>query len=262
VDQEKVRHAWAACSTYAEAMNVLMQTFAAREGKPRWGEKTPAHIHRLREILSAFPKARIIHIVRDPRAVVVSAIEAFHCNRFTDKEVYCLVRYWMRCVKAPDKRHELNESNYLLVKYEDLVSRPEKTLKRVCKFLELEFVPDMIAFYHKARQYLPTDSEGEIVPHHRLAQGPFDSSRKERWQDVLSPRHRVLVEMVAGEAMRALGYVPVTKQGHHFLTGRLLWLRVCWLVSEAKRLSKKFGRKLFWGLAIYVLGVEACRAAT
>jgi hypothetical protein len=42
------------------------------EGASIWGEKTPRHIFRIDDILAAFPEARILCTVRDPRAVVAS----------------------------------------------------------------------------------------------------------------------------------------------------------------------------------------------
>lgn len=45
---------------------------ARRAGKARWGEKTPRHVFRIDEILSRFSDAKVMYMLRDPRAVVAS----------------------------------------------------------------------------------------------------------------------------------------------------------------------------------------------
>ncbi|MDP6839545.1 MAG: sulfotransferase, partial [Planctomycetota bacterium] len=41
-------------------------------GSSGWGEKTPRHVYRIAEMVEAFPDARFVCVVRDPRAVVAS----------------------------------------------------------------------------------------------------------------------------------------------------------------------------------------------
>jgi hypothetical protein len=50
----------------------LMRYCAQRAGKSRWGDKTPLHVYELDALFAAFPNARVVHIVRDPVAVVRS----------------------------------------------------------------------------------------------------------------------------------------------------------------------------------------------
>jgi len=45
---------------------------ARANGRGRWGEKTPRHAFRIDELLAAFPSARVVCLIRDPRAVVAS----------------------------------------------------------------------------------------------------------------------------------------------------------------------------------------------
>ena len=45
---------------------------ALAKGASRWGEKTPRHIFRWRDMLTAFPGAQIVCMVREPCAIVAS----------------------------------------------------------------------------------------------------------------------------------------------------------------------------------------------
>jgi len=58
---------------------------ARRNDKRRWGEKTPRHVFRIGEILDAFPSAKIICLVRDPRAVAASYRDWHLSKRGEDK---------------------------------------------------------------------------------------------------------------------------------------------------------------------------------
>src|SRR6516162_426651 len=50
----------------------LFAAFAAKSGKRRWAEKTPAHIHWIDLIHEVFPGAQFIHMIRNGYDVVKS----------------------------------------------------------------------------------------------------------------------------------------------------------------------------------------------
>src|SRR5690606_22924870 len=54
------------------AIRALYGLYAERHGKPRWGDKTPAYVRRMRLIAAALPEARFVHLVRDGRDVLLS----------------------------------------------------------------------------------------------------------------------------------------------------------------------------------------------
>ena len=119
---------WQHCSR-ADAFLALMEADAARHGKLRCGDKTPAHALVLDELLAAFPLARVVHIVRDPRAVVASlARMPWAPPSHVANALGCLAstRAVLACEAAAGER-------MLTIRYEDLIADPEATLRAVCE---------------------------------------------------------------------------------------------------------------------------------
>ena len=50
-----------------QAIGAVYETYAARHGKSRWGDKTPMYMQRLPLLERLFPDARYVHLIRDGR---------------------------------------------------------------------------------------------------------------------------------------------------------------------------------------------------
>ena len=184
-----------------------------------WGEKTPRHVFRLAEILDRFPSARIICMVRDPRAVVASYANWSHrrdmpSERADDFEEAILAErrrthnsyhpiiaalLWRAAANAAaDAQRRFGTDRIRLQRYEDVIEAPENTVREICTWIELEFQPNMLN-----------------VPMHNSSFNDFDAAaglRRDalaRWRQTLSPGEIGVVELVAGGAMRNAGYKPV-----------------------------------------------------
>jgi hypothetical protein len=115
--------------TLAERMKQHVQQVT---GRPVWAEKTPWNIRVIGRFLGTFPEARVIHIVRDVRDVVLSFRRKKRC-----RDVLPGAAVWLASVAAiqPHRRR----GNVLEIRYEDLCTEPEATLRQVCGFLEVGF---------------------------------------------------------------------------------------------------------------------------
>jgi hypothetical protein len=103
-------------------------------GKPIWAEKTPWNIRVIGRFLDQFPEARVIHLVRDPRDVILSLVRKRRSRNWLR-----WASLWMASVAAiqPYRTH----ANVLEIRYEELCTEPEPTLQRVCAFLDVEYDP-------------------------------------------------------------------------------------------------------------------------
>ena len=115
-------------SSRAASFIALMRADADRHGKRRVGDKTPAHALVLAEMLSMFPQARVVHIVRDPRAVVASlARMPWGAPSHLANALGCLMS--VRAVLACDATAA---GRLMHVRYEDMIATPEATLRAIC----------------------------------------------------------------------------------------------------------------------------------
>jgi hypothetical protein len=200
--------------TPAAAVRALFRLYAARQGKPRWGDKTPPYRAYMEEIARAVPEARFIHIIRDGRDVALSYQGLWFGP---GDDIAAQARFWCdEIARARDQAQRV--AFYLEVKYEDLVTHPEGELDRICRFLDLPFDPAMLDYPGRAQSRLAEyvqpfgpQGAGGIAPERFLAihdrtQTPPDAARIGRWRTEMAPADRHNYEEIAGPWLRQLGY--------------------------------------------------------
>lgn len=135
---------------------------------------------------------RVIHLQRDGRGVVHSYARKY--GGFVRG-----YRHWARSQqRAARIRSTVASSCWLSLRYEDLSSAPERQLRRVCEFLDLEFEPAMLAFRRTAWEGV----SGNRMAHQANAEIVLD----ERWRRELSWGRRALFEVLGGRRNARCGY--------------------------------------------------------
>lgn len=121
-------------------INSFYLFYAEKHGidKVRWGDKTPFNVFSLKKIISVFPNAYFIHIIRNPFDSVHSYVKA---GIYEDFESAAL--RWVRSV-ALSKEFGLKNNQYIELFYEDLVTQTEREINRLCDFLKIPFEPSML----------------------------------------------------------------------------------------------------------------------
>lgn len=201
------RRVLAAPADLAELLVQLGRVWAEREGKPRWGEKTPVHLDHVEVLGRMFPGATFCVLVRDPRDVSASLVDAPFAAS-TDPVSFAVA--WRRAQERLDaltegqaERHLADDgidAHVLRVRYEDLVDDPEHQLRRICAAAGLAWDPAMVAFHEAAAGYAPEQPWMSGV--HR----PVNRSSVQRWRTDLAEGQVRAIEAVAAAAMGRLGY--------------------------------------------------------
>lgn len=128
-------------------LTIYDRNFAGSE-KNRWCCKSTFVIHHIEEVLRLRPQSKFVFMVRDVRDVVVSAQRSV----FNHFHPYFIARLWQREQRTGlEALKKLGATTLHLLKYEDLLSQPEKTLKSLCAFLEEPFELEMLS-YHNSKE--------------------------------------------------------------------------------------------------------------
>ena len=212
--------------TLGSAFGIVFRDYAQLFGKPRWGDKRPAYYAFMDELDHLFPDAQFIHLIRDPRACVESLKRQ---EWYPDEAAPCLAA-WVHAVRSASRSgRKLGPHRYLEVRYEELVSEPEKVSRQICDFLDEPFDEQM------CRPELIAD---KVNPAHYQQRGQIqqgvNTATVEAWATRLPPEEIALVDRVARRWMRRYGYAPSPAAGK---ADRAEVLR-------AIRLHRGYGRRL------------------
>jgi hypothetical protein len=159
--------------------------------KPRIAEKTPHNVTEFGTLARWFPRAKFVHVVRDGRAVAASLLKQDWIDMTAPEQGkvwYCrdatgAARYWRHILEtAETERAAIPAGHYHVLRYEDLVSAPEATLRALFAFLGEPWEPAV------------------------LAANPVCDAAVERWRSELTPQQLAEFDAVAGERLRAMGY--------------------------------------------------------
>lgn len=178
---------------------VLYALACGREGNVIVGDKTPEYVIHVKSLSRLFPRAKFVHIVRDPRDVVLSLLRA----GFRGFDLFRVAAYWRWYVGRGLKDGQaLGAKKVLLVRYESLILKTEETLRELCEFLGIEFHPGMLEYYRTADVHIPSGRRNLHTKLTRLPQ-PGDV---ERWRHEMTPDQQRCVEEIVGPLAVRLGY--------------------------------------------------------
>jgi hypothetical protein len=143
----------------------------------RWGDKTPAYLTRVDQLLTCFPDAQVVAIVRDPRDVYLSLAT----RDWVGETTWDIGRYLAQYGRFVARwRAAFDDAHFRVVRYEDLVLRTEPTLRSLCEYLGLPFAAEMEAFFEGAEQNVQ-QWELDIGAHTKLLRRPAPSDVA-RWR--------------------------------------------------------------------------------
>jgi len=173
----------------------------AASGKERWGCKSTFMIDHADTVLSHYPRARFLHLVRDPRDVAASSKESV----FNPFHPLLTARLWLAQQRTGAAlAGRLGSETLLAVRYEDLLESPERTLERICAFLGEPFSPRMLRFFEtdEARR------SASLSASWRNTATPIIRDNAGRFARSLSEDEIRTVERICGPLMRRYGYAP------------------------------------------------------
>jgi hypothetical protein len=184
--------------SYARLFALLEQHNAERAGKPRWGDKSLNQERYVDQIFAAYPDARMIQMVRDPRDRYASALTRWKVIR---GQVGSGLARWLWSIEQGKRNQRRYPDRYRMVCYEALAANPEETLRAVCAFIGEEYTPAMLSMEGApAHRNKGNSSYGKREP------GKISTSSIGRFRKVLSRRDITFIQSYAGRQMAEFGY--------------------------------------------------------
>jgi len=172
-------------------------------------DQTPKNMYYLHEILSYFPNAKVINMVRDQRDVLLSQKNKWK-RRFLGASAIPLseairsyinyhpilsAKIWNSSLEYTAK--VTNNSRVRVVRFEDLLVEPIRIVKEVCQFLEIDFIQEMLKI-----PVIGSSTQQDVKN-----QFLIDSSKKEKWKNGgLNSAEIYLSQLVTNSMMKNFNY--------------------------------------------------------
>ncbi|MFO1468556.1 MAG: sulfotransferase [Steroidobacteraceae bacterium] len=195
----------------AELFAAAVNDLARAAGKSIPCEQTPRYVFYAGALLDLYPGAQVVHLVRDPRAVMASqkkrwqrrslARAGVNVPRWQSLRVwvnyhpFTVARLWSRATRAALALAK--HPRVTILKFEDLVREPEPTVRRLCSRLGLSFDERML-------------DVGQINSSHQSsaagARKGLHADTIDRWREILTSTEIAVTQRYCADLMNRYGY--------------------------------------------------------
>lgn len=193
--------------------------YLKKEKKDFFLDKTTRYIYIYKQINELFPKAKKILLLRNPIAVLASIFSTW------DQDNIALLKnnrydFFIMIEKLIDIQ-ELCDSNYIVVKYEDLLYDPEAEISNICSHIGVQYEKQMLQ-YVKSNKVIPF-TDPNIYKHSKIERNNSYENIKnisslQEWQYLYD-----YLEWIGQKRMKRLGYdYDITKKLLHDVKKRLV----------------------------------------
>ncbi|MDX6743374.1 sulfotransferase [Actinocorallia sp. A-T 12471] len=227
----------AAPPTIGSLIAAAFAASAAKQGKPRWGDKRPHYILNMNAVYGLFPNAQFVNIIRDPRG----AISSMKRIGWSWGGLPSATEMWTRSVESADTwRRRLGPDQFMNIYYEDLVTNPEVVVAQLISFLGLDPAGTDAMLHHHEAKDIPTGT-----PFTEVAK-PVNTDAMRTWEKELTAEDLAFVDHVAGSLISKHGYefaAPAGAQPDKEKLRKLRKIRSRRLGESRKRQAVELKRK-------------------
>ncbi|MFB2917515.1 MULTISPECIES: sulfotransferase family protein [Aerosakkonema] len=155
----------------------------------------------------------LILMQRDGRASINSYIK-----RYPERDIKELIEKWVAKIRRSNALFDRFENKKMKVRYEELATNPDLVVGNICKFLEIDYQPDMLNFYQHEHHPLG-GNDGTLL---LVAKGQAEKGKEafvnssnwkidyyrnhnlgikldDRWKQELDPAIQSLFQEIAGQ---------------------------------------------------------------
>ena len=192
-----------------EVYERFLQTITNENGRSITCEQTPKNIFYIQELLSHFQNAKIIHMVRDSRDVLLSQKNKWKrgflgaskiplretIRSYMNYHPITSAKFWNSAVLHGNKMEE--NPRVIKIKFEELLQNPQEKIMELCDFIEIPFDKKMLEVPNIGSS-TALDKEDELE---------IDSTKIEKWKKGgLTTAEIYLSQIFTKDRMQANGY--------------------------------------------------------
>jgi hypothetical protein len=193
-----------------ELFSLFPEHYMREKKKIRWAEKTPTNIFHTDFIKKMFPDCQFIHIIRDGRDVIAS-----FKKRWGSKTIFYGMKQWNNSINLiPELREKYGKEEYLEVRYEELVSKPEQIIRKIIEFLNEPWTPKLLEHHKQKHDYWFNVKTGENVdtniekkPKRHSPSKPIFLSSIGSWKKELNIFEKVIVKTGLSKNLKKMNYI-------------------------------------------------------
>ena len=205
------------CIDYAKIYDAIMKTlFILESDASRWGEKTLVAWRQIPSFLEMFPNGKTIIAIRDPRAVLCSFKNFTHEPE--PNYLDSIFAYLDLIDTIADLQKKISNNSLFIFKYENFLDNPKDYCQKICDFLQIEFLPQMLDFKrYKDRQGNHWKGNSSFTKNLDM----ISTSFKDIWKEKILPEDLLLLESILNDKMSEIGYPLSEKLIDHKLASKM-----------------------------------------
>ena len=215
------------------------------------GDKNPFYSQIFHFIFSIFKNAKYIHLVRDPRD---NHISLFNSRIFTPSIAYN-TKIWKRSAMVLEAYKKIFPARFYTLRYEDMVTDPEKYLMEICVFLGIPYAPEMLTFQSHSDRFTKVvfASDFYLKKFHTSILEPVNTKKIGLWKIKLRKRDIISAELMAGKFLELYQYERMYRKPNKFSSFYLIHAHLADKSQLfAARIFRKFSIKNQLKMAILI----------
>ncbi|MEQ8303148.1 MAG: sulfotransferase [Cyclobacteriaceae bacterium] len=198
----------------------ILNEYAKKENVNTIGDKDPMNSGLLKVIKKYFPEALVIHIIRDPRDVLLSRLKSDWGTKYP--LLAHLGDHKVSLEKAMTEGPELFQENYFETRYEDLIADTENEVKKICGFLSVDFESQMLNFSKSSEKLVSKEErqwKGNIF-------GQIMTKNQGKWKKGLTNFQKQISSLIIGNLIVKLGYEKPVKYPLYLIIFKFIFIPI------------------------------------
>jgi Sulfotransferase family len=185
--------------SYGRAYWSILRTLFPEKESTWLGDKESMAWTRIPSFLDMFPDGRAVIIVRDPRDVVNSFK---HTTIAPDNDYLIALFDVVDAINHATRLSLRDPSRVYMVRFERMKLDPENEIRKLCDFIGIDFIPQMLDFDqfvdHSGKKW--DAKESLSFPEETNPLAPVG-----RWRKMITPDDLFLCEWIAGKQIQMIG---------------------------------------------------------